>query len=373
MLSIALEQPRDLSTATRSGETNGHDAGRAAGASPEAAPAARRKTTTRAIVRDRYGSPDVLEMREIEMPAVREDEVLVRVVAAAVCGDDWHLMRGLPYAARVESGLFAPRRKTMGLDVAGRVEAVGAKVTQFRPGDEVFGWAPGSYAEYVAVPESSLAHRPVNIGLEQAAAVPISGFTALQAVRDRGEVRPGQHVLINGASGGVGTFAVQIARALGAVVTGVCSTRNLELVRSLGADHVIDYTKEDFTRLGRQYDVIVDLAQSCSLAELRRALTPTGTLVLVGSSGKNTLTGRNRWFKGTDRWISALFLSLFTRQRLRPLIHQDRKEDLLFLKELIEAGEVTPVIDRTYPLHDAAAAIRRTEAGGVRGKLVITV
>lgn len=327
----------------------------------------------KAVVRDTYGGPEVLALREVERPAIKADQVLVQVVAAAVCADDWHLMRGLPYAARLESGLFRPKRKTLGLDLAGRVVAVGAKVTRFSPGDEVFGWSTGAYAEFAAVPERALMPKPANLTLEEAAAVPISAFTALQALRDRGEVRPGQRVLINGASGGVGAFAVQIAKALGAEVTGVASTRNLDLVSSLGADHVIDYTREDFTRGEVRYDVIIDLAQSHSLADCRRALTPRGTLVLVGSANTRELEGRQRWFKGTDRWLKAIFLSLFTRQRLRPLVHQDRLEDLAYLKDLIERGQLRPIIERTYPLAEVADAIRRTETSGVRGKMVITI
>lgn len=321
----------------------------------------------KAIVQHRYGPPEkVLELRDIDTPVVTDDHVLLRVHAAAVAGDDWHLMRGLPYVARLATGLFKPKNRVPGRDVAGRVEAVGKDVTRFRAGDEVFGWCDGAFAEFVSVPENALAPRPVNLTLEQTAAVPISGFTALQALRDVGQIQAGHRALIIGASGGVGSFAVQIARAFRADVTGVCSTSNADLVRSIGADRVIDYTQEDFTRGGQRYDLIIDMVGNRSLSDCRRALNPSGTLVLVGGSG-------GRWFKGTDRFMTALVLSPFVRQRLRPLIHTDNQEDLTALKELVEAGNVTPVISARYPLSEAARAIRHFEAGHAVGKVVIIV
>jgi NADPH:quinone reductase-like Zn-dependent oxidoreductase len=321
----------------------------------------------KAIVQYKYGSPeDVLELQGIDMPQVTDDEVLVRVHAAAVAGDDWHLMQGLPYVARLATGLFKPKNRVPGRDVAGRVEAAGKNVTHFQPGDEVFGWCEGAFAEYVSVPKDALALKPANLTLEQAAVVPVSGFTALQAVRDEGQIQPGQKVLIIGASGGVGTFAVQIAKAFGAEVTGVCRTRNADLVRSIGADRVIDYTREDFTQSGQRYDLIVDMVGDRSLSDCRRVLSPTGTLVMVGGSG-------GRWLQGTDRWVRALLLSPFVRQRLRPLIHTDSKEDLATLKELIEAGKVTPVVSARYALSEVPEAIRHFEAGHAVGKVVITV
>ena len=321
----------------------------------------------KAIVQHRYGPPEkVLELRDIDGPVLTDDHVLVRVRAAAVAGDDWHLMQGLPYVARLATGLFKPRNRVPGRDLAGRVEAVGKDVTRFRAGDEVFGWCDGALAEFVSVPEDALAPRPVNLTLEQAAAIPISAFTALQALRDIGQIQAGQRVLIIGASGGVGTFAVQLAKAFGADVTGVCSTSNVDLVRSIGADRVIDYTREDFTHSGRRYDLIIDMVGNRSLSDCRRALTPSGTLVLVGGSG-------GRWLKGTDRFIEALVLSPFVRQRLRPLIHTDSQEDLATLKDLVEAGEVTPVISAQYPLSEVPAAIRHFVAGHAVGKVVVIV
>ncbi|MEY2464129.1 MAG: hypothetical protein QOH64_2267 [Acidimicrobiaceae bacterium] len=321
----------------------------------------------RAIIQEAYGSPDhVLELRDIDKPAIKDDEVLVEVHASAVAGDDWHLMQGEPYAARLVTGLRRPKNRVPGRDVAGRVEAVGAAVTELRPGDEVFGWCDGAFAEHVAVPAAQLAGKPTNLTLEQAAVVPISGFAALQAARDVGRVQPGHHVLVIGASGGVGTFAVQIVKALGATVTGVCSTTNTELVRSIGADHVIDYTLDDLAADARVYDVVIDLVGNLALADVRRALKPSGTLVLVGGTG-------GRWFKGTHRFIGALLLTPFVRQRLRPLIHQDRRRDLETLKELIEAGKLTPVVSAHFPLAEVPDAIRHFAQGHARGKVAITV
>lgn len=326
------------------------------------------EATMKALVQERYGPPDrVLELRDEPRPVAGQGQVLVRVRATTVAGDDWHLMRGLPYLARLEGGLLKPKRRIPGHDAAGVVEAVGAGVDRFRPGDEVFGWCAsgGGFAEYVALPEEALALKPANLTFGQAAAVPISAFTALQAVRDRGEAGPGKTVLINGAAGGVGTFAVQIAKALGAEVTGVCSTRNIGMVRSIGADHVLDYTQEDFTAGGRRWDVIVDMVANRPLAACRRALTPDGILVMVGGRGGNI-------FMGTDRWLKAMLLGPFVRQKLRPLIHQNRHEDLLYLKELMEAGKLTPVIEREIGLDQVLEAIRGFESWHASGKVVVT-
>jgi len=322
-----------------------------------------------AVVQDTYGSPDVLELREIDEPVVGDDQVLVQVRAAGVDPGVWHLMTGLPYLVRVVGyGLRKPKVGIRGRDVAGRVEVVGANVTRFRPGDEVFGVCDGSFAEYVCARPDKLAPKPANLTFEQAAAVPISGLTALQALRDTGKVQLGQTVLIIGAAGGVGSFAVQLAKAFGAKVTGVCSTTKLDLVRSIGADEVIDYTREDFSDGARHWDLVVDTAGRRSLSQLRRALAPRGTLVIVGGEGGG------RWLGGFDRMIlRAPAVSAFSRQRLRPLVSKERSEDLLVLKELIEAGKVTPVIDRTYPLREAPEAIRYLEEGHARGKVVIRV
>jgi NADPH:quinone reductase-like Zn-dependent oxidoreductase len=323
----------------------------------------------KAVVQDTYGPPAVLELREIDKPVVRDDDLLVRVRAAGVDPGVWHLMTGLPYLVRVMGyGLRTPKVGIRGRDVAGRVEAVGTNVTRFRPGAEVFGICDGSFAEYVCARPDKLAPKPANLTFEQAAAVPISGLTALQALRDTGKVQSGQKVLIIGAAGGVGSFAVQLAKAFGAEVTGVCSTTKVDLVRSIGADLVIDYTREDFTDGARHWDLIVDTAGRRSLSQLRRALTRRGTLVIVGGEGGG------RWLGGFDRQIlRAPAVSAFSRQRLRPLVSKERSEDLLVLKDLIEAGKITPVIDRTYPLSEAPEAIRYLEEGHAQGKIVITV
>jgi NADPH:quinone reductase-like Zn-dependent oxidoreductase len=322
----------------------------------------------KAIVRDSYGPPDVLELRDIDKPEIADEEVLVRVQAAGVGRDVWHVMRGLPYPIRLAGyGLRAPTNPVIGSDVAGGVEAVGRKVSRFQPGDEVFGIGKGSYAEYVCAPEDKLAPKPVNLTFEQAAVVAIMGSTALQALRDHGRVEPGQKALIIGASGGVGTFAVQIAKAFGAHVTGVCSTAKVEMVRSIGADHVIDYTREDFAEGGQHYDLILDIGGNSSLARLRRALAPRGTLVIVGGEGGG------RWLGGTDRQIRAMMLSPFVSQKLGTFVNKENHEDMLVLKELIESGKVTPVIDRTYPLSEVPEAIRYLEGGHARGKVVISV
>src|SRR5829696_4098637 len=322
----------------------------------------------KAIFRDEYGSPDVLQLRDIDKPEIGDDEVLLRVHAAGVGRDVWHVMTGLPYPIRLAGyGLRGPKNPVIGSDVAGVVEAVGKNVTRFQPGDEVFGIGKGSYAEYVCAREDKLAHKPANLTFEQAAVVAISGLPALQGLRDHGKVRPGQEVLVIGASGGVGTFAVQLAKALGAHVTGVCSTTKVDTVRSIGADRVIDYTQEDFAEGDQRYDLILDIGGNSSLSRLRRALTPQGTLVITGGEGGG------RWLGGTDRQIRALVLSPFVSQKLGTFVNNENHEDMLVLKEFIEAGKVTPVIDRTYPLREVPEAIRYLEEGHARGKVVITV
>ena len=324
-----------------------------------------------AIVQDTYGSTDVLELRDVATPAPKDGEVLVRVHAAGLDRGVWHVMTGLPYLIRVvvpTLGLRRPKVPVRGMDLAGRVEAVGGHVTRFEPGDAVFGWSDaGSYAQYVSVPEDHLAPMPATLDFEQAAAVPISGFAALQGLRDVGEVQPGQKVLVIGAAGGVGSFAVQIAKAFGARVTGVASTTQLDLVRAIGADEVIDYTRDDVTDGTRHWDLILDTAGHRSLSRLRRALSPGGTLVIVGSEG------RGRWMGGFDRNLRAVALSRLVGQRLRMLASTPRQEDLQTLRELLQAGKVTPVIDRTFPLGEVPEAIGHMVAGHGRGKVVITI
>jgi NADPH:quinone reductase-like Zn-dependent oxidoreductase len=323
----------------------------------------------KAIAQDTYGSADVLEFRDIEDPVVGENEVLVRVHAAGAGPDVWHLMTGMPYMARPAIGLRRPKLAVRGWDVAGTVEAVGANVTGFRPGDEVMGTAQGgSFAELVIAMPDKLVPKPGNLTFEQAAAIPISGTTALRAVRDVGNVQSGQNVLVIGAAGGVGSLAVQIAKAFGAVVTGVASTSKMDLVRSIGADEVIDYTREDFAEGARRWDLIIDTAGRRPLSQLRRALTRKGTLVIVGGDGGGRWTGG--FFRGVLR---APLLSLFVGQRLRGLATKLRQDDLVALSELIAAGTLTPVIDRTYPLIEAPDAIRYLEEGHAAGKIVITV
>jgi NADPH:quinone reductase-like Zn-dependent oxidoreductase len=322
----------------------------------------------KAIVQDTYGPTDVLELRDIDKPEIADNEVLVRVHAAGVDRGVWHVMTGLPFPIRLAGyGLRVPKTPVPGMDVAGVVEAVGKDVTRFHPGDEVFGVGKGAFAEYARAPQDKLAPKPANLTFEQAAVVAISGLPALQGLRDHGKVRPGQKVLIIGASGGVGTYAVQLAKAFGANVTGVCNTTKVDMVRSLGADHVIDYTRDDFAKGEQRYDVILDIGGNSSLSRLRRALAPRGTLVIVGGE-----TG-GRWLGGNDRQLRALLLSRFVGQKLTTFISKENHEDLLVLKELIEAGKVTPVIDRTYPLTDVPQAIRYVEQGHARGKVVITV
>ena len=323
----------------------------------------------RAIVQDEYGrAEDVLRLEEIERPAYGDDEVLVRVHAAGVDRGVWHLTTGLPYAVRVAGfGLRAPKTRVRGLDVAGRVEAVGTGVTKLRAGDEVYGIAKGSFAEYACALESKLAPKPENLTFEQAAAVPVSGLAALQAVRDHGHVQAGAKVLILGASGGVGTFAVQIAKAFDAEVTGVCSTAKVDLVRAIGADHVVDYTQTDIVAGETRYDVILDIGGNRPLKQLRGVLGARGTLVIVGGETAG------RWLGGADRQIRALLLSRFVSQKLGAFISSENRDDLLVLTELIESGQVTPVIDRTVPLRETPSVIRYLHDGHARGKVVVRV
>ena len=324
--------------------------------------------TMKAIVQDEYGeAQDVLRLEEIDKPDIADDQVLVRVHAAGVDRGVWHLMAGLPYPVRLAGyGLRTPKTGVRGREVTGCVEAVGKDVTTLEPGDEVFGIGEGSFAEYACARADKLALKPESLTFEQAAAVSVSALTALQGLRDHGRVQPGQKVLIIGASGGVGTFAVQIAKAFGAEVTGVCSTTKADMVRSIGADHVIDYTHDDIADSGQRYDVILDTGGNRPLSLLRHALTPRGTLVIVGSE-----TG-GRWLGGADRQLRALALSPFVRQRLSTFIASENSADLTVLKELIESGHVTPAIDRTYPLCEVPVAIRYMQEGHARGKVVIT-
>jgi NADPH:quinone reductase-like Zn-dependent oxidoreductase len=322
----------------------------------------------KAVVQTRYGPApeDLFRVARIDRPTIGDGEILVRVHAASVDRGTWHIMAGLPYPLRFAGfGLRRPKYANPGRCLAGTVEDVGTGTTGFAPGDEVYGTCNGSFAESAAVPVDKLARKPANLTYEQAAAVPISAVTALQGLRDRGRVEPGHKVLIVGASGGVGTFAVQIAKAFGAEVTGVCSTAKVDLVRSLGADHVIDYTAE--ADGGRRYDVVLDTGGHRSLRRLRRTLTPRGTLVIVGSE-----TG-GRWLGGFDRTIRAMLLSPFVSQTLAPLASSENAADLVVLTGLIESGRVTPVVDRNYPLEEAAAAIRHMLDGKARGKLVVSV
>jgi NADPH:quinone reductase-like Zn-dependent oxidoreductase len=321
----------------------------------------------KAMVQDKYGSAEVLELRDIDKPTISDHDVLVRVQAAGVNPADWAVMSGLPYIARPVYGLRKPKNGVRGTDLAGLVEAVGSDVTRFHPGDEVFGWGIGSFADYAAASEDALALKPGNLTFEQAASVPMAGLVALQAVRDHGKVQAGQKVLINGASGGIGTFAVQIAKSIGAEVTGVCSTGNVELVRSIGADHVIDYSHDDFTQTGERYDFILDNVSNHSLSALRRALTPTGMLIPNGGNFGN------RWFSSAGRLLRAAVLFRFGSQTLGRFLVSPKHEDLVALKELIEAGKVTPVIDHTYPMSETAQAIDRVGVGHSQGKVVITM
>ena len=318
-----------------------------------------------AIVQDRYGSADVLQLREIERPRPRADEVIVRVHAAGVDFGVWHLMEGMPYAVRLGTGLRRPRNPVRGLELAGVVAEVGAKVTAFAPGDEVFGTGQGSFAEYARASQSTLVHKPSNLGFEAAAVVPVSATTALVGVR-AAKVEAGQTVLITGAGGGVGSYAVQLARAMGAEVTGVCSTSKLDFVRALGAAHAIDYTREDITTGNRTYDAIIDLAGRRSVSTLRGALAPSGTLVILGGEGGG------RWL-GMGRQVWSQIIGIATRQKFRSPLALVNQKDLRVLTEMLETETLTPVVDRRYPLREVPAAVRELAAGHSRGKSVITV
>ena len=320
----------------------------------------------KAIVQDSYGQPEaVLSLQDIAKPVLKDSEVLVRVHAASIHVGDWLVVTGRPYIARPAYG--KPKGRVPGTDLAGTVEAVGNSVTSFRAGDEVLGWSTGAFAEYAAVPADHLVPKPANLTFEQAAAVGVSASTALQLLRDQGKIKPGTTVLINGASGGIGTFAVQIAKAFGAEVTGVCSTRNVDMVRSIGADHVVDYTREDFTRNGRRFDFILDNVANHSLSDTRRVLTPTGKLQ------SNNGTSGGRWFGTMGTVIKSATVSMFERRQLGPHIKFQNRADLLVLKELIESGKVTPVIDQTYSLSGTPKAIGHVGAGHARGTVVISV
>jgi NADPH:quinone reductase-like Zn-dependent oxidoreductase len=325
------------------------------------------KTAMRAIVYTEYGPPDVLQLTEVARPTPKDNEVLIKIRAASINPLDWHFMRGTPKVMRMMTGLRKPRFAGLGVDVAGQVEAVGKNVTGFHPGDEVFGTCKGAFAEYGCAAEGALVLKPANVTFEQAAAVPVAATTALQGLRDKGRIQRGQRVLINGAAGGVGTFAVQIARVYGADVTGVCSTRNVDMVLSIGANHVIDYTKENFTESGQRYDLILDSVGNHSLSDSRRALTTEGTLLLVG--GPDT----GGWLGPLPGVLKVVVLSWFVSHTLRPFLARLSKKDLIVLQELLAAGKVTPVIDRSYPLSDVAGAIRYLEEGHARGKVVITM
>jgi NADPH:quinone reductase-like Zn-dependent oxidoreductase len=318
----------------------------------------------KAIVQDHYGSEDSLEFGEVDRPRIGDDEVLLRVHAASVHVGDWMLMTGVPLFMRLATGLRRPKNPVPGTDVAGTVEAVGKDVTKLRPGDEVFGWCTGGFAEFARASQDHVVPKPANLTFEQAAAVGVSATTALQQLRDEGKIQPGQKVLINGASGGVGTFAVQIAKAFGAEVTAVCSTRNVDMVRSIGADHVIDYTKEDYTKGGPRYDFILDNVGNHSLSENRRALTPNGRLLPNGGGHSGGALGN---------LIKAHLMAFFVRQQARPAIKFQNPADLAALKTLVETGKVVPVLDATYPLRDASRAVGHVGAGHARGTVVITM
>jgi len=322
----------------------------------------------KAIRYHRYGPPDVLEFTDAGMPAVTDDDLLVRVKAASVNPLDWHFMRGLPYLVRGQSGLSRPKDARLGVDMAGVVDKAGRNVTGFRPGDEVFGAGAGAFAEYLSIRhDAAVAPKPAGLTFEQAAAVPVAAFTALQALRDKGHVKPGSKVLVNGASGGVGTFAVQLAKALGAEVTGVCSTRNVATAGALGADRVVDYSHEDFTQTVRDQDVMLDIAGTRTLAERRRVLARNGVLVFIGGPEEGKLIGPLAGL------LKMLIAAPFVSQKMVPFLARNRKDDLVFLSGLLAEAKVTPVIDRTYPLSEVAEAIRYLEAGHAQGKVVITV
>ena len=321
----------------------------------------------KAVVYTKYGSPDVLQLKEVEKPTPKDNEVLIRIHAASANAADWHLLRGDPFLLRLGYGLLKPNNTILGADIAGRVEAVGNNVTQFQPGDEVFGdisgCGLGGFAEYVSVPEHAVISKPASMTFEEAAAVPMAAVTALQGLRDKGQIQPGQKVLIHGASGGVGTFAVQIAKAFRAEVTAVCSTRKVDLVRSIGADHVIDYTQEDFTKNGQRYDLMLAANGNRSMFAYKRALAPTGRYVVTGGSMAQLF----------QAMLLGPLLSTAGRQNMGNVLARPNQKDLACMKELLEAGKVIPVIDRCYPLSETAEAIRYLEAGHARGKVVITV
>jgi NADPH:quinone reductase-like Zn-dependent oxidoreductase len=321
----------------------------------------------KAIVYTDYGPPDVLQLAEVAKPTPGDDEVLIGIRAASLNPMDWHFMRGTPYLVRIAAGLRRPRSTRLGVDMAGRVEAVGRKVTQFKPGDEVFCSCKGAFAEYVCSPERALVLKPANVTFEQAAAVPVAALTALQSLRDKGRIQRGQKVLINGAAGGVGTFAVQIAKAFGADVTGVCSTRNVDMLRSIGAHHLIDYTQEDFTKTGTHYDLILDTVGNHSFSDCRRALMNKGIFLMVGGSDKG------RWLGPLKDLFKATVASWFGSQKVRPFFARLSKADLIVIRDLLETGKVVPVIDRRYPLSDVPDAIRYLEEGHARGKVVINM
>ncbi len=326
-------------------------------------------TPMKAVLRRCYGPPDVLSIENIEKPVPADKQLLVKVRAAAVNPFDWHYIRGKPYLMRIETGVGTPRNPRIGVDFAGTVEAVGKDVTRFKPGDEVFGGKFGAFAEYLTIAEDGMvAAKPTNLTFEQAGGVNIAAMTALQALRDRGQIKPGHQVLINGASGGVGTFAVQIAKSLGAEVAGVCSTRNVEMVRSIGADHVFDYTREDFTESGRQYDVILDNVGNRALLDIRRVLKPDGKYILIGGGGPEA----GPWIGVFIGAIKAFVLSQFVDQDMGMFLSESNADDLATLRDLMAAGKITPVIDREYPLAEAAEAIRYLEEGHARGKVIIT-
>jgi NADPH:quinone reductase-like Zn-dependent oxidoreductase len=319
----------------------------------------------KAIVYRNYGPPDVLKYEEIETPAAKDNEVLIRVRAASLNPVDWHFMRGTPYIGRIMMGLRKPKFTSLGFDVSGTVEAVGRDVTQFKSGDQVFGGCRGAFAQYVSTTESSLVAKPDNVTFEQAASAPVASLTALQGIRDKGHMKAGQTVLINGASGGVGTFAVQIGKAFGAQVTGVCSTKNVDLVRSIGADEVIDYTQEDFTKRKERYDIIFDCVGNHSLLACRRVLNPKGTYLIIGGPD-------GRWIGALARPINALVLSPFVSQKMFMFLTKRNQQDLIIVRDLMEDGKVKPVIDKCYSLSEVAEAIRYLEQGHARGKVVVT-
>lgn len=320
----------------------------------------------KAVVYSTYGTPDVLQIRDVEKPVPRANEVLIEVRAASVNPLDWRVMRGTPFLVRLMMGLRKPRDPRLGVDVAGRIAAVGRNVIGFKPGDDVFGTCRGAFAEYACASESDVVAKPDDVTFEQAASIPVAAVTALQGLRDKGRIRPGQRVLINGAAGGVGTFAVQVAKWLGADVTAVCSTRNVDMVRSLGADRVVDYTQENFTEGGQRYDLIFDCVGNHSLSAFRRVLNRRGIYLMVGGASE-------RSFDPLPRLAQALLLSRFSSQSLFMLLARKKREDLIALRELVQGGKVTPVLDRRYGLNEVPEAIRHLEEGHARGKVVITL